>query len=92
MSTEFIAGGWSEYTASISAEDMKVFNDALNGLFGVNYIPVAVAKQVVAGVNYSFFCNKKGVYPGASNEGAMVLIFAPTSGTPHITAIINTAR
>lgn len=92
MSTENILGGWSEYTAPISAEDMKVFNDALNGLVGVDYKPVAVAKQVVAGMNYSFFCNKKGVYPGAENEGAMVLIFAPTSGKAHISSIINAPR
>lgn len=92
MSTEFIAGGWSEYTASISAEDMNVFNDALHGLVGVNYMPVAVAKQVVAGVNYSFFCNKKGVYLGAVNEAAMVLIFAPPSGIPHIVSITNVPR
>jgi hypothetical protein len=92
MSTENIMGGWSEYTAPISAEDMKVFNDALNGFVGVNYTPVAVAKQVVAGMNYSFFCNKKGVYPGALNEAATVLIYFPPSGTPHITAITNTAR
>ena len=51
MSTENILGGWSEYTAPISAEDMNVFNEAVQGLLGVHYTPVAVAKQVVAGMN-----------------------------------------
>jgi len=92
MSTENILGGWSEYTAPISAEDMKVFNEAVQGLLGVHYTPVAVAKQVVAGMNYSFFCNKKGVYPGALNEAATVLIYFPPSGTPHIVSITNVPR
>lgn len=53
-----ITGGWSEYSCEIDNEAKNVFEKAVTVL-GVSYQPVAVAKQVVAGLNYSFFCNAK---------------------------------
>jgi len=91
MTTNVIPGGWSVYTTNLSNEDKQVFETAVK-LVGVKYEPLAVAKQVVAGTNYSFFCNTQGVYPGALNEGAMVDIFVPLNGVPHITSIAKTPR
>jgi hypothetical protein len=91
MNTDVIPGGWTVYTTNISNEAKQVFEKAMN-LVGVKYEPLAVATQVVAGTNYSFFCNSKGVYPGAINEGAMVEIYQPVNGVPHITSITKTSR
>ncbi len=80
-------GGWTPYVTPIPAEDLEVFKKALHGLVGVNYSPLAVAKQVVSGMNYRFFCNAHVVYPGAANEAAIVEIYKPLNGEPHITSI-----
>lgn len=82
-------GGWTEYSCDISGEEKEVFEKALANLLGVKYAPVAVATQPVAGTNYSFFCNVQGLYANAPNEAAMVLIYAPLAGDPHI---VNIAR
>jgi hypothetical protein len=82
-----ITGGWTPYSCSISPEAQNVFNTALKGLLGVNYTPLTFSTQLVAGTNYSFFCNKKGVYPNAPNEAVIIDIFAPLQGSPHITSI-----
>ncbi|MBP1639065.1 MAG: hypothetical protein H6Q17_648 [Bacteroidetes bacterium] len=80
-------GGWTPYVTPIPAEDLEVFKKALQGLVGVNYAPLAVAKQLVSGMNYRFFCNAQAVYPGAANEAAIVQIYKPLTGDPHITSI-----
>ena len=82
-----LIGGWTPYSCVISPEAQKVFDTAFKGFAGVKYTPVAVATQLVSGVNYSFFCNANGVYPNASNEAAMVTIYAPLDGPPKITKI-----
>ena len=84
-----IAGGWTSYSCDISPEAKKVFDTALKGLTGVKYTPVAVATQVVSGVNYCFFCNAKVVYPNAPNKAAMVLVYAPPDKdkAPHLISI-----
>jgi hypothetical protein len=80
-------GGWTTYSDEISAEAKKIFDTALGSLLGVKYTPLSVASQVVAGTNYSFFCNAQGAYLNAPNNGAIVSIFNPLDGTPHVTQI-----
>ncbi len=87
MSESTMPGGWTTYSCDIQPGEREIFDTAFKGFVGVNYTPLTVATQVVAGVNYSFFCNAKGVYPNAPNQGAMVTIFKPLEGDPHITAI-----
>lgn len=82
-----ISGGWSTFSCDISKETADVFAKALSELRGVSYTPVAVATQVVAGTNYSFFCNAKVVAPNAFNQAALVNIYQPLNGSPHITEI-----
>ena len=83
MGTSNILGGWTPYSSNISAEAYSVFEKAVD-LRGVNYTPVAVATQPVSGTNYSFFCNAKGVYPNATNEAALITVYQPLKGEPHI--------
>ncbi len=87
MTTNSVVGGWTPYSTSVSAEAKKVFDSVIKGLVGVQYSPLAVATQVVSGTNYRFFCNAKGVYPGALNEGVIVHIYQPLNESAHITSI-----
>lgn len=87
MGTDLVAGGWTPYSTTISAEAKKVFDSAIKGLLGVHYTPLAVATQVVSGINYHFFCIAKGVYPGALNEAVIIQIYQPLKGDAHITSI-----
>lgn len=87
-----VVGGWSGYSCDITELEKEVFDRATANLLGVKYTPVAVATQPVAGTNYSFFCNVQGLYPSAPNEAAMVMIYAPPAGDPHITNIQRLPR
>lgn len=82
-----LVGGWTPYSTPLSAEAKEVFDSATKGLVGVHYSPLAVATQVVSGINYRFFCNAKGVYPNALNEAVIIQIYQPLKETAHITSI-----
>jgi len=79
-----LVGGWTTYRAELSEEETKVFNEAFKGFVGVQYNPVAVASQVVAGVNYRYFCNARAVIPDPQNQAAIVSIYKPLNDTAVI--------
>jgi hypothetical protein len=87
LATDVKVGTWTAFKATITSEELELFNKVFDGFTGVNYTPLAVSTQPVSGTNYRFFCNAKGVYPNALNEGAMVHIYKPINGHPHITSI-----
>jgi hypothetical protein len=80
-----IPGGWSKYSSHISSEAKTAFDEALKGLTGVSYSPIAVAEQVVAGKNYRFFCNAHSVIPNPTNYAAVVSVYKPLSGDAEMT-------
>jgi len=82
-------GGWTSYSTRISSDAQKAFDEALKGFTGVHYTPLAVASQVVAGMNYRFFCNAQVVYPDAPNYGALVQINKPLVGPARLSAPIK---
>ncbi|MEL7020767.1 MAG: hypothetical protein AAGK47_04110, partial [Bacteroidota bacterium] len=65
------AGGFKTFGA-VGAEAANILKTATG--VGVDYTPIAVATQVVAGTNYAFLCNAKAVVPGSSNKLALVKI------------------
>ncbi|UQD56216.1 hypothetical protein [Flavobacterium sp. K5-23] len=85
LNNESLVGGWSTYQP-LSPRDRQVFEEALNGFLGVDYTPTSVSTQVVAGMNYRFKCNAQ-VPPSEVIWEAVIEIFAPLEGTPHITNI-----
>lgn len=87
METNSVVGGWTPYTTPLAAEAKEVFASVTKGLVGVHYTPLAVASQVVAGTNYRFFCNAKGVYPNALNEAVIIQVYQPLKDAAHITSI-----
>ena len=84
MKTSNLVGGYDTYTTTINQETQDVFNQAFEGFVGVHYTPLVVSKQIVAGINYRFFCNAKGVYPNSQNQGAIVTIHQPLKGTAEV--------
>lgn len=73
-----VLGAYTKFRP-LTKEDKKVFDLALEGLVGVDYEPLIVATQVVAGTNYKFVCNATIVYPDSIPFLAMVKVFAPLS-------------
>lgn len=75
------AGGWTGVRTP-TTEDLTVFNEALQGITGVGYTPIAVQSQVVAGMNYCFFCIATVVYPNAEPTLTWVSIYAAPGKKP----------
>lgn len=82
-----MAGGWSKFV-QLSTADQEVFREALDKLAGVEYEPLVARKQVVAGMNYEFFCNARAVVPGAGWYPATVLVYKPLSGKASVKEIV----
>jgi len=85
--TSGFVGGWGDFSFTITPEARNVFDQALKGLMGVQYTPLAFATQVVSGLNYCFLCEGKVVYPGMPEFAALIYVYAPLEGHPHITGI-----
>jgi hypothetical protein len=85
--TSNLVGAFSPYTCEMSGEAEVAFKEALNGLLGVTYSPVAVSQQVVAGMNYKFFCNTQAATRYPNNGAAIVSIYKPITGAAQITHI-----
>ena len=79
-------GGWTPF-AKVSADAQKVFDEALKGLVGAGYTPLAVASQVVNGTNYIFAANGKIVYPDSREYSTLVRVFKPLNGPARIDKI-----
>lgn len=84
---EIIVGGWSPYHP-LTAQDKAVFEQAMKGFVGVKYTPQTVSTQVVAGTNYRFKCTAS-MPPALVVWEAIVEIFQPLKGEPHVVGIIR---
>ncbi|GAB2874395.1 hypothetical protein GCM10027044_41190 [Hymenobacter ruber] len=78
-------GGWTPYHP-LTPQDQKVWDEAMHGFVGVKYTPQAVSTQVVAGTNYKFECNAT-MPPSNAIWRAIVEIYAPLQGQPHVVSI-----
>ncbi|MBR2662602.1 MAG: hypothetical protein IKE25_02695 [Clostridia bacterium] len=67
-----------------------LFDKGLEGLLGVNYLPVAyLGSQIVAGTNHAFLCQTTVVYPGAQPEYAIVYLYEDLQGNVSILNIAD---
>ena len=80
-------GGWSDFNFTVSPEARKVFDQTMKHLVGVKYTALAFATQVVSGLNYCFLCEGQVVTPGQPEFAALIYVYAPLKGDPHITRI-----
>lgn len=90
---ETLLGGWTVYPdepAKIPEEVSEAFAQAVEGLTGCDYEPVALlAQQVVAGMNYCLLCRTTAVTPDARQGYALVYLYCGIEGTNEILRIEN---
>ncbi|MBP5168414.1 MAG: SGNH/GDSL hydrolase family protein [Oscillospiraceae bacterium] len=84
-----LLGGWNTPDSpEITPELQEIFDQATEGLLGVNYTPVAlVGTQVVSGMNYCFLCEAKVVVPDAVPYYANITIYKDLNGKATVTEI-----
>ena len=83
---EPMAGGWeATEDETVTEEDRAVFEQAMEGLTGVEYEPVALlATQLVAGRNYCFLCRGREAVPDAQPAYYYVLVYKDLKGNAEI--------
>lgn len=86
---ESTTGAWQAAAdIALTPELLAPLEDALTGLVGVAYEPVAyLGSQVVAGVNHAYLCRATVVYPGAQLTWAMVVVYEPLEGQAQLLRI-----
>ena len=77
-----LMGGWAAAEdAAITDEVRALFDKAMEGLVGVNYVPVAyLGSQVVAGTNHAILCQATVVYPNAQPAWKIVFLYEDLEG------------
>ncbi len=88
---EPVDGGWNAASDPAITDEIRVlFDKALDGLVGVNYIPVAyLGSQVVAGYNHAILCQATIVYPGATPRWVIMYLYEDLNGGVAITDITD---
>ena len=88
---ETLMGGWTPSASPEITEDVQaVFDKAMEGLIGVNYVPVAfLGSQVVAGTNYCLLCQATVVYPDAQPYYVLMYLYQDLSGNVEIMNIAD---
>ena len=93
ITTQAVAGGWSVNAKTgtyVTKAQKKLFKKATAKLTGVTYKPVIVmAKQVVAGMNYAYFCKAETVTAKKTVSWKVVIVNKPATGKPSVLAINN---
>ena len=86
---EVIDGGWGVASDPAVTDEMKaLFDKAMEGLVGVNYVPVAyLGTKVVAGYDHAILCQATPVYPGAAAHWVILYLFEDLDGGVKISDI-----
>ena len=82
-------GSWGTAAdPAITDEVRALFDKAVDGLVGVNYVPVAyLGRQVVSGYNHAILCQATTVYPGAEARWVIMYLYEDAGGNVKITDI-----
>jgi hypothetical protein len=82
-------GGYSAFTPYKKAEEkvQSYFKEATKNFLGVGFTPLAVARQVVNGINYAYFTTAKGVYPDAKDYNAVVIVHVSLTDVVTLTEV-----
>ena len=88
---ESVSGAWQTAAdTALTPERLVPLEDALTGLVGVAYEPVAyLGSQVVAGRNHCYLCRATVVYPDAQPSWKLVYVHEPLEGLAEITRIAD---
>lgn len=79
-------GGW-EFQPYLTNYDSFIFYNAIGQHEDYFYHPIAVAKQVVNGINYRFMTIAEPKRPDLTPHFAVVDIFQPPGGAAYATGI-----
>lgn len=84
-----MSGEWTvAANTEITEENAALFQKALGGLTGVNYVPVSyLGSQVAAGMNHCFLCKSNIVIPDAVPTFCLVYIYEHLDGQAEITQV-----
>jgi hypothetical protein len=84
-------GGWTPVEGAKMTDDAQsAFDKAMEGLIGVNYVPVAlIGTQLVSGTNFCILCEAAVVYPDAKPYYALVYIYRDLQGKAEVTNIVK---
>ncbi len=87
----FLAGGWSvPEDPAVTDELLALFEKGMEGLVGVDYVPVVLlGTQVVAGTNYAFLCQGTVVVPDAVPSWKVVYLYADLEGNASVLEIAD---
>lgn len=77
--TNTAVGGYSK-TRRLSDSERAMFTSVTSSIEGVEYKPMNVATQVVAGTNYRFLCKAKETSGGGKKYYASIVIHLPLAG------------
>jgi len=93
ITAQVMSGGWTvngKAGTYVTKAQKKLFIKATNGMAGVAYTPVFVmSKQVVAGMNYAYFCKAETVSAKKSVSWKVVIVNKPITGKASVLAINN---
>lgn len=89
--TEQLSGGWSYADDPVVTEEIQSrLNQALEGLAGATYVPVAnLGEQVVAGLNRCLLCQVTPVVPDAQPHYALVYVYEDLQGGAELTQVVD---
>ena len=84
-----LAGGWAAAEDPAITDEMNaMIEKALEGLLGVNYVPVAfLGSQVVAGTNYAILCQATVVVPDAVPSWKILYLYEDLEGNVSVLGI-----
>jgi hypothetical protein len=82
-----IPGGWQNWQFTVTRKTEAILHEATKPLLGVSYKGLAVDTQLVAGMNYCFLCEAEVSIVKASPYPALVWIYQPLQGSPHVEEI-----
>lgn len=86
-----LLGGWTAAEdPAITDEVNELIARALDGLVGVNYVPVAyLGSQVVAGINHAILCQATAVVPDAVPAWKILYLYEDLQGNVSVLSIAD---
>lgn len=84
-------GGWTQSESpAMTEEAQQAFEQAMEGLVGVDYKPVALlGSQVTNGANYAILCEATVVYPDAEPYYAIVYVYKAPDEDAELSDIVS---
>ncbi len=86
-----LVGGWAPAEdPAITDEVNELVAKAMEGLVGVNYVPVAyLGSQVVAGTNHAILCQATVVVPNAAPSWKILFLYEDLQGNVSVLSIAD---